>query len=718
METKIAQPVDVDSNFMRIEIHTNQQLGRGSYGYVCKAKCDKLHCAAKLLHDLFFTSQDSGSQELVQKFKDECRLLSTIVHPCIVQFLGVALLDNQPVLLTELMEESLMSFISRLTTPLSFHLEVDIVQDIAMAISYLHSRKILHRDLSSNNVLLNKGCKAKISDFGVSKFFDVDGAFAGLRSKYQTMCPGTPQFMPPEATRSTPVYSDKLDIFSFGVICLHLLSNCPPNPGPEQKEEIDSLGREIFVPISELKRREHEISKIDPNHRLLPISIFMISDKPDERPNADQVCDIVEHTKYSNEYNDSVHNQLTFEQKLRNELETCQNEKKKFENELKELKSKENHIDNSLHYPPKSNDEIEKLKEENANLKTDLDKLQKQNSLLAERQDSQSSITSTDTSSLKGSSLGSNVEEPLIRSMTAGPIEWRELDIPLPCNFARGSAVSIGNKAYFSRPFSAVVHELDLNCKTWNTLSPCLTEEFSLAVFNDQIIAIGGIDTKTGICSRSIQRYSLTDLSWLNDTFPPMFYPRALPSCACIDKFLVVAGGSEGKSHTNPINTVEIYSKKNAQWYCAYSLPKSLSSPVAVIKSDTLFVIGGTSDDGPSWLMYSCSLSYLFQWSNRLMVPVAMRQPWQQVQLPVGSPAAVLINDNLLLFGGTMGNEYGYQEYSNHVLKYKEHRRNFGILMMPRSRGACLVVTTMNNSVVVVGGCGNNDNIDIGSFSL
>ena len=705
-EVKLAQPVD--SNFQRIEIHIKQQLGRGSYGFVCKAKCDKLHCAAKLLHNLFFSSHDPGSQELIKKFKDECRLLSTIVHPCIVQFLGVAMLGNQPILLTELMDESLMSFITRsIDTPLSFQFEVDIIHDIAMGMSYLHSRKILHRDLSSNNVLLSKGSKAKISDFGVSKFFDVDGSFSSLRSKYQTMCPGTPQFMPPEATRSIPVYSDKLDVFSFGVVCLHLLSKCPPTPGLEQEEEIDSLGRVIYVPISELKRREHEISKIDPSHSLLPVSIFMIADKPDERPNADEVCNMIEHVKYSNEYTDSVRNQSTSlsDDKIQIELKTCQNEKRILENELKELKSKEKLASVSV-------DEIQKLKEENAKLRADLDQLQKQ----TERQDSRSSVTSDDASSSK-SSANNSLEESVTRSMSAGPIEWHEFDVPLPCNFTRGSAISIGDKAYFSRPYSAVVHELDVKSKLWSTLVPCLTEEFSLAVFGDHLIAVGGIDVKTGVCSRSIQRYGLTK-TWENDVLPPMFYPHALPSCASSNKFLVVAGGSKGRPPTGPMNSVEIYSKENAYWYCAYSLPKPLSSPVSVIKGDNLFVIGGTSDDGPSWLMYSCSLSYLFKWSNSLMVPVAMRQPWQQVQLPVASPAAALVNDNLLLFGGTMGNEDSYHEYSSHMLKYKEHRRNFGIMMMPRSRGTCLVVTmSQNNSILVLGGCGYNDCIDIGNYT-
>ena len=283
---------------------------RGSFGFVCKAKCDKLRCAAKLLHDVFFSFEisDPERDEIIRKFNEECKLYSTINHPCIVQFLGAAILEERPVFLMELMDESLMSFIARSTdfhAPVGFHVEVDITHDVAMGLSYLHSRNIYHRDLSSNNILLSKGHKAKISDFGVSKLLDTEGSFTGLHSRNLTRSPGTPYFMPPEANEDRPRYSDKLDVFSLGVICIHLLSKIPPQPTARLISEIDSRGREIFIPVSEMEHRQFEISKISPNHKLLSIAIYMINDKPDDRPSANEVCDRMEEVKLLKEYDES-----------------------------------------------------------------------------------------------------------------------------------------------------------------------------------------------------------------------------------------------------------------------------------------------------------------------------------------------------------------------------------------------------------------------------
>ena len=52
---------------------------------------------------------------------------------------------------------------------LAYYVQVDICHDIALAIAYLHSNDIIHRDLSSNNVLMIAGRRAKVTDFGMSK---------------------------------------------------------------------------------------------------------------------------------------------------------------------------------------------------------------------------------------------------------------------------------------------------------------------------------------------------------------------------------------------------------------------------------------------------------------------------------------------------------------------------------------------------------------------
>ena len=123
-----------------------------------------------------FQDNDPGTRNLTSKFLQECQFLSTIKHPSIVQYLGTASdpQSRRPVLLMELMDESLTRFLERLTGPLPYHSQLNICHDVAMALAYLHSNSIIHRDLSSNNVLLiGEGSRAKVTDFGMSKLMVV-----------------------------------------------------------------------------------------------------------------------------------------------------------------------------------------------------------------------------------------------------------------------------------------------------------------------------------------------------------------------------------------------------------------------------------------------------------------------------------------------------------------------------------------------------------------
>ena len=155
--------------YQRVELFKTKSLGIGSYGAVCKAMCDDLPCAAKILHPTLFQFTAPGSTSVMKKFEQECHLLSAIKHPHIVQYLGTCHDPESrlPVLLMELMDESLTRFLERSHAPLPYHTEVNLCQDIALALSYLHSNGIVHRDLSSNNVLLIAGSRAKVTDFGM-----------------------------------------------------------------------------------------------------------------------------------------------------------------------------------------------------------------------------------------------------------------------------------------------------------------------------------------------------------------------------------------------------------------------------------------------------------------------------------------------------------------------------------------------------------------------
>ena len=292
-----------------VELLTSQSLGSGSYGAVCKAMCDDLPCAAKILHPTLLQFTVPGTTiNLMQKFEQECRLLSAIKHPHIVQYLGTCYDPESrlPVLLMELMDESLTRFLERSHEPILYHTEVNLCHDIALALSYLHSYGIVHRDLSSNNVLLIAGSRAKVADFGMAKLYDVNHNTAHLTPL--TLCPGTTVFMPPEALRDQPVYTDKLDSFSFGVLCVQIMTRKFPDPTNRVIIVEDSrfpTGK-VEVPIPETERRQSHISLIDPAHPLLPVALTCLQDEGRERPAAQEICCEIATLKRATHYQRSV----------------------------------------------------------------------------------------------------------------------------------------------------------------------------------------------------------------------------------------------------------------------------------------------------------------------------------------------------------------------------------------------------------------------------
>ena len=288
--------------YQNAHIHTSKVLGTGSYGSVVKATLDHLPCAAKILHIIFFRDDDPGAVDFAARFNQECEILRNLKHPCIVQFLGVVQdpSNRRPILLMELMDESLTGFLERAVTSIPYHVQLNITHDIALALAYLHGNNIIHRDLSSNNILL-KGSQTQVTDFGMSKMIEANPRMT--RSKI-TQCPGTPVFMPPEALRSKPRYSNKLDTFSLGVLIIQIVTRTFPTPTDAELvlEDDSSPSGEKIILVPELERRQKDINKVPADHGLLPTAIHCLKDKDKDRPTAAQLCQSLGQLKKAQAY--------------------------------------------------------------------------------------------------------------------------------------------------------------------------------------------------------------------------------------------------------------------------------------------------------------------------------------------------------------------------------------------------------------------------------
>ena len=309
------QQQDKMIDFKTIILFKDQNLGIGSYGAVCKAKCDDLLCAAKIIHPTLFDPtelhQIAPHREHrlpIRRFQLECEFLSTVRHPNIVQYLGTHQDPDTrlPVLLMELMDDSLTHFLESSTQLIPYHIQVNFCHDITLALSFLHSNGIVHRDLSSNNVLLIGNVRAKVTDFGMARLGNQNPRATQLTF---TMCPGTDVYMPPEAVKDNPVYTEKIDCFSFGVIVVQIVTQQFPKPGDRRKEiqfNQPGLPPIVEVPVSELERRQNHIDEMDPNHPLKQIALNCLKDRDVERPSAQQLCERVIALKEDPQYSESL----------------------------------------------------------------------------------------------------------------------------------------------------------------------------------------------------------------------------------------------------------------------------------------------------------------------------------------------------------------------------------------------------------------------------
>ena len=284
-------------------IPLKDELGHGAYGSVFKVKYGEVMCAAKKIHPILIENvRSEEKQRIKDDFIRECLCCSSIRHPNIVEFVGVYYdsgQSNLPMMVMELMDTSLAKFMENNKGQIIMQTKISILYDVSQGLSFLHSHKpqILHRDLSSNNVMLTRcpEIAAKIGDLGVAKVVRADNR--QTKSKLTT-APGTLHFMPPEALiDDNPVYGTPIDVFSFGSVALHVFSEEWPTPGGQKM--IDPVTDEL-VALSEVKRREKYLDTMTGKATILREMIERcLSDNPKKRPPIQEVSAFIESLKVS-----------------------------------------------------------------------------------------------------------------------------------------------------------------------------------------------------------------------------------------------------------------------------------------------------------------------------------------------------------------------------------------------------------------------------------
>ena len=197
---------------------TGPELGAGGWATVTVAKFRGAQVAVKRIHNQIICRHN------IQLFQREMNIAARLRHPNLIQFIG-ATMEGEMMIIMELMATSLRS---QLETEEYFQpkLVKAISQDVALGLNYLHLIQpdpIVHRDISSANVLLEElphsKWRAKLTDYGS----------VNVVHQLRTENPGSPAYAAPEASNPR-LQSPKMDIYSFGVLILEMLTGRLPTP--------------------------------------------------------------------------------------------------------------------------------------------------------------------------------------------------------------------------------------------------------------------------------------------------------------------------------------------------------------------------------------------------------------------------------------------------------------------------------------------------------
>jgi serine/threonine-protein kinase len=252
------------------DFHILRRLGRGAMAEVYLAEQSHLKrwIALKILRP-----ELADDKIYVKRFEREAQAAASLVHANIVQIHEVGQVEGLHYIVQEYVQgQNLREWLARNGPPL-LPQALLIMRQIAAALVKAAEQGVVHRDIKPENIMITGDGEVKVADFGLARVIrDSDVEATNLTQIGITM--GTPLYMSPEQVEGRPL-DHRSDLYSFGVLCYHMLTGNPPFVGDTA----------LAVAVQHVKKLPKALEELRPD---LPAALCrvvhkMLSKRPDQR---------------------------------------------------------------------------------------------------------------------------------------------------------------------------------------------------------------------------------------------------------------------------------------------------------------------------------------------------------------------------------------------------------------------------------------------------